>query len=118
MGFWLVTGGFLLAVVAVSWIIPTRPKIRWLLPAAALVVGVLLLTPRPSVLLPMIVCSNSTDCRTAGTTYRTFVGLSVPGGDRLGYDGALVLALGTALGVAVLSFVLVFYRARFGRSGH
>ena len=111
MGFWLVTGGFLLAVAAVSWIIPTRPKVRWLLPSAALAVGVLLLTPRRTMLLPMFYCRNGTDCYLAGTTYHTLVGLSVPGGGRLGYNGTLALALGIALGAAVLSSALVLYRA-------
>lgn len=119
MSFWLVTGGFLLAVVGVSWIIPTRPKVRWLLPSAALAVGVLLLTPRRTMLLPMIECPNGgADCRLVGTTYHTLVGLSVPGGGRLGYDGTLALALGIALGAAVMSFVLILYRARLTRGGH
>lgn len=118
MGFWLATGGFLLAVAVVARIIPARPGVRWLLPPAALVVGLLLLTPRRTVLLPMVVCSNNTDCRLVGTTYRTLVGLSVPAGDRLGYEGRLVLAFVVALAAAVLSLALVLCRARPGRAGH
>lgn len=116
MSFWLVAGGFVLAVAAVSWIIPTRLKLRWLLPFAALLVGVLLLTPRPTMLLPMIVCTNGTDCRLAGTNYGTLVGASVPGGGNLGYDGTLALAFGIALGTGVLSVVLLLYRARLARA--
>lgn len=118
MGFWLATGGFLLAVAVGAWIIPTRLGVRWLLPPAALVVGILLLTPRRTVLLPMIFCSNDTDCRMVDTTHRTLVGLSVPAGDRLGYEGRLVLALVVALGAAVLSLALILYRARPGLGGH
>jgi hypothetical protein len=111
MGFWLVTSAFLLAVAALSWRMPTHPKVRWLLPSAAAVVGVLLLTPRRSILLPMIACYGPTDCHMTGTTYQTLVGLSIPGSDRLGYDGTVLLALGVALGAAILSFALLLYRA-------
>jgi hypothetical protein len=117
VGFWLVTGGFLLAVVIVAWTMPTRPWIRWLLPFAALAVGVLLLTPKHSISLPIGVCYNGTDCRISGNAYRTLVGLSVPDADRLGYDGALALALGIAAGAAVFAFAVAFCRARFGRGG-
>jgi len=69
-------------------------------------------------LLPMIACSVPTDCHMTGTSYRTLVGLSVPGSDRLGYDGTLLLALVIALGTAILSIALALIPQRSGHGSH
>ncbi len=116
MIFWLVTGGLFLAAAIGAWPAPARPWIRWLLPAAALALGSLLLIPARGISLPMIVCSGqSDDCHLSGTAYSTLFGLDVPAADRWGYGEALVLAVGIAIAVAATSWTLLTYR---GRSGH
>jgi NhaP-type Na+/H+ or K+/H+ antiporter len=61
--------------------------------------------------LPVIVCARqSGDCYLSGNTYFSLVGLEIPAVDRWGYRGALALAAGIAVIVAVSSWTLFSYR--------
>ena len=105
MAFWRVTGGLFIAgataAAVAAWLGPPRPRMRWLVPLAVLVIGIVLLAPTRRVSLPMIFCSGPSDCYLSGAVCQTTFGLHVPVSDRWDYPPALPLALGTALGTAV-----------------